>query len=102
MRIRFYKWLWRHNNFTRDIYSLISFFRQTFYMLIGRKDKSKDIINEHMDWLINDSNWIVRCDVARYGNYLQALELSNDTEIIIRDIANRTIEEIDINELIFE
>ena len=102
MRIRFYKWLWRHKNFTRDIYSLISFFRQTFYMLIGRKDKSKDIINEHMDWLINDSDYGVRCNVARYGNYGQLLELLNDSNSYIREVANIRIDEFDINELIFE
>ena len=45
------KWLYVKNRLTRLIYMIITtFIRQPFYIFIGNKHKSLQIITEHFNW----------------------------------------------------
>ena len=36
--------------FNKTIYHVLAGFRMAFWILVGREDKSRKIISEHMDW----------------------------------------------------
>jgi hypothetical protein len=48
---KIWKWFYNKNKVTRVFYMYVTLFiRMPLWILIGRADKSRKIINEHFDW----------------------------------------------------